>query len=385
MKISRLNKRLIQGVVTSVILGALLTACGTQKTTLTESAQTDVQLFTLQTKFYTPEEIDAKSLEDLDKLSLGDSPATALVPLVFSKNGKLLTTQEFNALVKNDNRAEKTETYFTDLDTYKELLNSTQSLRVANSSKLQYLRGKYAFAMPYPSQTEANLSSANFEDGKEVYLFDPYTTEYYTQVEMNERMEKKLAGAQTSTSLTQQAITDSITAVGDITWTNNSSSAGAPWTGHNGIITQLNNGALTGGRRLSSTTRTMEARGASGGSSGNSDVKTEADEVAELSISTSFRSGNQALLGIPGGMSDAKRIQMRTFARNQNPGHYSLTRGKNDPCVGNNNCGWYCSYLVWKAFINVHGLEIDSGGGYYVYPFDILESKKLNVYFRQYN
>lgn len=43
---------------------------------------------------------------------------------------------------------------------------------------------------------------------------------------------------------------DSMIAIGDVTWTNNSSSPGAPWTGHNGIVTRLNNGALMGGSRL---------------------------------------------------------------------------------------------------------------------------------------
>lgn len=36
---------------------------------------------------------------------------------------------------------------------------------------------------------------------------------------------------------------------------------------------------------------------------------------------------------------------------------------------------WYCSLLIWQAFYNVAGIDIDSNGGVIVYPNDLIASK----------
>lgn len=365
-------KRLMMSI--NIPLWVLLSSCSTSD----RLPSSDLSLATQNARIWSIEEMEQMDYEQLSELDLGDSPLQAVVPLVFSEEGRLLDAKEFNLLVKGKRSYGTTSTFFTDLQTYKDILASSEKLTKANRERLKFYVADYAFQMAYPSQPKQPLSVQNFSDN--VYLLDVYALNFETQEAQIEATQRKLRLAERA--LSAQALVDSNTAVGDITWTNQSSSSGlAWWTGHNGIVTRLNNGLLTGGRRLNCNTRVMEARGAMGKVDG---VTSVADEVSENSICVSFRDGPQALLGRPGGMSIAKRLQMRDFARRQNSGGYSIWRNKNDPCVGQSSCTWYCSYLVWKAFINIfNNLELDTQGGYWVTPAEILNTDKLNIYFSQ--
>ncbi|MBN2263991.1 MAG: hypothetical protein JW735_13820, partial [Prolixibacteraceae bacterium] len=42
------------------------------------------------------------------------------------------------------------------------------------------------------------------------------------------------------------------------------------------------------------------------------------------------------------------------------------------------NDQWYCSLLVWQAFLYVTGVDFDVNGGYYVYPNDLLVNPLFN-------
>jgi hypothetical protein len=35
---------------------------------------------------------------------------------------------------------------------------------------------------------------------------------------------------------------------------------------------------------------------------------------------------------------------------------------------------WYCSLLIWQAFYDVLGIDIDANGGVYVHPNDLINS-----------
>jgi uncharacterized protein YycO len=39
---------------------------------------------------------------------------------------------------------------------------------------------------------------------------------------------------------------------------------------------------------------------------------------------------------------------------------------------------WYCSLLIWQAFYDVLGIDIDANQGVYVYPNDLINSPYFN-------
>ncbi|MFW5793335.1 MAG: hypothetical protein ACOCWC_03555, partial [Bacteroidota bacterium] len=42
------------------------------------------------------------------------------------------------------------------------------------------------------------------------------------------------------------------------------------------------------------------------------------------------------------------------------------------------NDHWYCSLLIWQAVLYVSGIDLDSNGGYFVYPNDLIASPYFN-------
>lgn len=53
---------------------------------------------------------------------------------------------------------------------------------------------------------------------------------------------------------------------------------------------------------------------------------------------------------------------------------------KTDSCKSNwaDNNHWYCSLLVWQAYLYVTGIDFDVNGGYYIYPNDLLANPLFN-------
>ena len=290
------------GVASVLSLSVALISCGTSNNLPSDANGSDIQLFTQSAKLYTSEEVRDLTTDKLEALSLGGSPENAIVPVVFAADGHLLTTTEFNDMLRKNTKTNDnfkgTKTYFTNLQTYRTMLDGNQSLKSANLDKIKYLQPRYAYALSAPEPLDSSLSTSSTDtqtEGK-IYLFDAYETEYRTPAEQTKLVETKLEEAQSHQLSTQAVALPSLTAVGDFAWTNQQKSQTAI-SGHNGIVVALNNGGLTGGSRTAKGTMTFEARGSSGGSSANSDVKTRAQEVAKWPIGTSFGGvGRQALV-----------------------------------------------------------------------------------------
>jgi hypothetical protein len=59
---------------------------------------------------------------------------------------------------------------------------------------------------------------------------------------------------------------------------------------------------------------------------------------------------------------------IKSFPQSTNTAEDSLRRNWAD------NSHWYCSLLVWQAVYYVTGIDLDSNGGVYVYPNDLIRS-----------
>ena len=247
----------------------------------------DALLFSQTGQFWTADELEhIWDTQGFQASPAGQQPAQAFVPLFFDDNGRLLTADEYNGIVERNEVIDDSNVYLTDLQTYKKVLQGSQTLQTA-SVKLDYIDEKYVLGMPLKASD--GLATTAVGPVETVYAFDPYQTHYQTQAEVEAEVAEKMAEVGALQMMANPSVN-----VTDIPYSNQSENPDNFYNGHNGIVTALNNGGLTGGSRLSRATRTMEARGKAK-SSGN-DVNSRADEVSEIAITNSFEKGRQALL-----------------------------------------------------------------------------------------
>jgi uncharacterized protein YycO len=79
-------------------------------------------------------------------------------------------------------------------------------------------------------------------------------------------------------------------------------------------------------------------------------------------------------------ITDEQASEMARFARNQLEGGYNiLSLKRKDGNSGEiKNEDWHCATLVWKAFYLTTGKDIDTNGGIFIYPSDIIANPVFN-------
>jgi uncharacterized protein YycO len=108
----------------------------------------------------------------------------------------------------------------------------------------------------------------------------------------------------------------------------------------------------------------MEAQG---------DRSNVADEVLERPAQTWFDDSGlrYAHVMYHGGTYWAYRNDAIAYARGQDPDPYSAFTSKP------NRSDWYCSKLVWRAYKDATGDDLDPDWGYWVFPTDLEGSGHL--------
>lgn len=145
--------------------------------TATAQNATEEQLFREMDKLYT--EFEAEVLVQQEKLA--STPALALVPLTFDRDGSLLTAKEFNALIANDAwDAKRHKNFWTDFTTYQTVLREARVLGLQTQARVNLVKD-YRYVMP--------PFDARY---KGPYLFDPFQKFYETSQQQEDRVKQKI-------------------------------------------------------------------------------------------------------------------------------------------------------------------------------------------------
>ena len=148
--------------------------------------------------------------------------------------------------------------------------------------------------------------------------------------------------------------------------------------GHAGVVTATNCGTLRcSGNPNSDSTKTFEANIMESGTS---------DDLQEWKLRDQFdpaKTGDPIyLLWVPG-TSDSQLAGIRDFHKRQNPCSYDIWTDKltSGQFNGQTPCTWYCSLLVWRAYLRYTQKDLDPGGGYWVWPYDLVDSSYTSTYY----
>jgi hypothetical protein len=356
--------------IASLSLISFLLACGATPNAQTPSNKTDLQTFeatgTLQGGLQLQAVTQTLGQFDPSKMTFGHTPDAALVPLVFDDVGHLVTAAEYNA----QKFSTALETKFTDLATYKTTIatlvkSGSQSVDRINNAQVKYVMD---LAGLVPGRTDLP-----------VYAFDPYRSKYFTLEETKALVNSIKVVPRDPIApgkLGAKVTTSSSIWIGDIATTDADASG---WInhGHDGTVTQIANSSnqilssLRGsGYSHSSNTRTMEATGPTWW--GNVPFEVSENELTRAF----FASGKTTYLSYKPGLSDNQLIVIRDFTRQQDWGTYSVFTDKWS--IG----WWYCSKLVWRAYIQA-GVNVGDWSGFWVLPFtDILPDSDLSKYYQ---
>lgn len=115
---------------------------------------------------------------------LASTAATAGVPLVFDRDGQLLTAKQFNALIDDmtdDNAwdAEQYKDFWTDFTTYQEVLRKAHKLGLQSQARVNLVKDTRYVVPPLDPKY------------KGPYLFDPFQKFYKTWEETEKSIERK--------------------------------------------------------------------------------------------------------------------------------------------------------------------------------------------------
>lgn len=84
-------------------------------------------------------------------------------------------------------------------------------------------------------------------------------------------------------------------------------------------------------------------------------------------------------------LTDQQTEDLLQFLKNQLDGRYSVFTVKKfvDPNsekqITRRNSNWHCASIVWQAFYQAKGVDIDENKGFVVYPSDIIASKYFDL------
>lgn len=145
-----------QYAIFSALLCLLLLLQGCAQTT-SQASNTDKDVFKAAQAFYT----QAEAADAAVKGTLGGSAENAIVPLIFTHEGHLLTADEFNRDVLNTNISPTWQTYFTDFATFKHVLAQLVAQGKQNQSRLD-------------DANNPTIAQLPLFGGRAVYAYDPY-------------------------------------------------------------------------------------------------------------------------------------------------------------------------------------------------------------------
>lgn len=301
-----------------------------------------------------------------------------MVPLVFDDEGFLYSPQSFNALsdsLLEIQRAggsfEEPEVLFTDLGTFKDALAGDQTLedlyaegkrgslllRADDPNPPQYAEVYDPYVStdlePPPCEWDAFGDCETGGGGGGGYAPPTPRPDYNVAPEYG-----------TTPDGPEMWRGDVISGDTD----NGSGSSGSGNLGHSAIVTELDSGEDGDGDFMNYDTQVMEAIG---------DRPNPADEVVEREARQYWIDDgytvNHVKVRYHWHTSFDKRNHAIAYARAQDPDPYSAlsakwTEGK-----------WYCSKLVWKAYNEATGDDLDPNWGYWVMPEDLENSGHLRT------
>ena len=278
---------------------------------------------------------DTKVKEAIHNKEIGSSPQNAVVPIIFDENNKLVTPHEFNSKYKvllQGNRPTVTVFYISLSDFYRVTL-----LKEATADYSGCIEG--------------------------IWTFDPYVKFYTTRVEKASFVREKKSETKAITSV-QDYFKKANIFYGEFGWI-------STYTGHvAGIASNLNASYTTIGAALSNLYVVEAIPSASG------NWLPLIDGVVEHHANDTSTNGewncsyvNNRQVFYPNStltLTTANRNAIAAYMENQIGKTYLYPIDKYSTTY------YYCSKLVWQAYYNVKGVDIDYDGGYTVYPFDIL-------------
>ncbi len=287
-------------------------------------------------------------------LELANSPENAVVALFFDENGDFVTKQAFDK-----NPETNWNTQFTDLATFKKWTNESTAT------------SEYADVL---SETE----------GKAVWAYD-----YYANSHIKRAAKNALSGQNGSNqnSVVAGKVTDFLR--GDVIARYRALS-NSSLNGHAACIVDsyLSSTSMT---TLMSNTYEMSARGY---------FTSKSEEVKYQKLSVDWNVTDTRYRLRPKNLTTTQKNTVAAFLSQQDPDGYSISASKRFKCTTafcngtgpgsvNNSlnvcCGaqwangssWYCSLLVWQAYKYAADIDIDSDGGAWVFPSDVLGSSQF--------
>ena len=129
---------------------------------------------------------------------IGTRAEEAIVILVFDHDGNLFDAETYNQLIDEGTSEQATsETIYTDFTTYKKVMQEKASLGLKHQA-LEDIDLKYVFAVPgfsafaTANDGEAPPSREEQEMDQVLYLYDAYSTSYYTEEDVYREIEEQL-------------------------------------------------------------------------------------------------------------------------------------------------------------------------------------------------
>jgi hypothetical protein len=284
-------------------------------------------------------EADFWEKSELPKLikegKIGNSPENAVVPLLYNEEENLMTVNEFD---KNLALGKVNTPNFTSLISFRKVTN--EETATIERVKLVELIDE--------------------ETGQAFYVYDPF------EKDLDEVPDVPMSLKKGGSYLDMPDVNIADILVG---WREN-----GQIFGHAGIVVKVNNSySMDGGDPKNEYTKTMEAQGKGKGGRGY-DGFSEEDQVAEIPVreywmdsdikEVYLRRGNKPL---------SSRISAASYARAQDPDLYSIWTSKRTENK------WYCSKLVYAAYRNTMGINLDPNGGFWVTPADIKNDRSIST------
>lgn len=254
---------------------------------------------------------------------LGKSKKLALVPLLFDKQGFLCTPQEYNSRF---NKIDSISCIWTDLETFYNVTG-------------------------FPYATEEYIKEAI----SDLYLFDPYQKDYQKE----DFVRDEFRSTRVREGCDWQDLKE-----GDILYTSDSKTAYIPHGHVAGVVDEVRSSPAR-----YKQVRLVEAISPRVVESPMGNWWTSRSSVQRLTLNRSILpSRRQELVRFLRSKIGEPYYSKVEFIADQTnfEGVYKYDTGK-----------WYCSKLIWAAYYSVFGIDLDSDGGYIVYPRDILRSPSI--------
>ena len=299
---------------------------------------------------------DEKLLELIKKGSIGSTPETAIVPIVFDIESKLLNSCQYNASPQC-----AVTYYFTDISTFSQITNELTST------------SEYAQVLTYYNE-------------QAIFAYDPYSKIQQTreQVQNQILLHKQLV---------RPLIYEPLWACIGTNWSQKSNYTEKARFELGDILIRVNSNELPG---------TTESQIPSSNYWGHTSVITTGAESdnAEYLMKKAY---NMEALGyekpatqlwcrpvydywhkvplqerycLKPRLSKEQQQKIVDFVKKQDKDTYGISRKRFKTSKPNwaDSDEWYCSLLAWQTYLYIANIDIDSNGGTLVFPNDILNS-----------